>query len=187
MSRVGLSIAGLFILALLLYVPSWMSPPPEVSQEQDIRALTPTYKAKNITTRIYDEAGHLSHQVFAKSMEHYDLLGFVLFSEPEYTLYTDDTSQPWHLHADEGTLYDNNLIHLESNVSITNEDNDNFVRSISTEFIEINLKTKIATSNEPMIIKGVNFVVTGNGFNANLETKQYELSHHVETIYTPSL
>ena len=113
--RLGLSISVLFILASALYIPIWMDEDPAQQSDQGPDALKPAYKAKNLTTTLYNQEGQLNHKVFAASMEHYDQLGFVLFQKPRYTLYTDDAQSPWEVTATEGTLYNNELIQLENN------------------------------------------------------------------------
>ena len=180
-NRLGLSISALFILAMLMYIPTWMEEQPETQGNLENDALKPAYKAKNLTTTLYNQDGELNHKVFAESMEHYDQLGFVLFQQPKYTLYTENASSPWVVTADEGTLYNNELIQLENQVNIENQTGDDFVRSISTEYIQINLETKQMTSDQPVEILGTQYVILSNGFNANLRTQEYELLDHVQT------
>ncbi|BFT29266.1 hypothetical protein D210916BOD24_04420 [Alteromonas sp. D210916BOD_24] len=184
-NRLGLSISALFILALLMYLPTWMEEQPEVQKSQGIDALKPAYKAKNLTTTLYNHDGQLNHRVFAKSMEHYDQLGFVLFEMPQYTLYTDNASSPWVVTAKEGTLYNNELIQLENDVHIENQTTDDFVKTITTQYIQINLENKQMTSDQAVEILGSQYVIQSNGFNANLRTQEYELIDHVQTIYSP--
>lgn len=185
MSRLGLSIAALFTLAVLLYLPTWMAEEPAAPVKPASEALKPAYRAKNLTTTLYDKSGNLNHEVFATAMEHYDLLGFVLFTSPQYTVYTDTGEPPWEVTAKEGTLYNNNLIQLESDVQIKSLSDDDLVRTIDTNFIEINLETKLMQSDEPVTIRGLDYVIESNGFDADLRSRHYELLNHVQTIYTP--
>jgi lipopolysaccharide export system protein LptC len=185
-NRLGLSISGLFILALLMYLPTWMEAPEEVKGNGELDALKPAYKAKNLTTTLYNQDGQLNHKVFAESMEHYDQLGFVLFQKPRYTLYTDNATSPWVVTAAEGTLYNNELIQLENNVLIENQTSDDFVKTITTQYIQINLDNKQMTSDQAVEILGTQYVIQSNGFNANLRTQEYELIDHVQTTYSPS-
>jgi lipopolysaccharide export system protein LptC len=185
-NRLGLSISGLFILALLMYLPTWMEAPEEVKGNGELDALKPAYKAKNLTTTLYNQDGQLNHKVFAESMEHYDQLGFVLFQKPRYTLYTDNATSPWVVTAAEGTLYNNELIQLEKNVLIENQTSDDFVKTITTQYIQINLDNKQMTSDQAVEILGTQYVIQSNGFNANLRTQEYELIDHVQTTYSPS-
>lgn len=185
-NRLGLSISALFILAMLMYIPTWMEEQPETLGSSENDALKPAYKAKNLTTTLYNQDGELNHKVFAESMEHYDQLGFVLFQQPKYTLYTESASSPWVVTAEEGTLYNNELIQLEDSVVIENQTSDDFVKSLSTEYIQINLDTKQMTSDQPVEILGTQYLILSNGFNANLRTQEYELLDHVQTTYSPS-
>ena len=183
--RLGFSISALFVLALLMYIPTWMADEPKLQRDQSLDALKPAYTAKNLTTTLYNLDGQLNHKVFASSMEHFDQLGFVLFQQPRYTLYSDNAKAPWEVTASEGTLYNNELIQLENDVIIENQSVDDFVKTIRTEFIEINLDTKQMTSDQPVEIRGSQYVINSNGFNANLRTQKYELIDHVQTTYSP--
>ncbi|WP_218310200.1 LPS export ABC transporter periplasmic protein LptC [Alteromonas antoniana] len=184
-SRLGLSISALFVLALLLYLPVWMEEEPETREQQRIDALQPAYKARNLTTTFYDDEGNRNHQIFATSMEHYDELGFVLFQQPEYTIYLEQQTSSWQVTAKEGTLYNDDLIQLDSDVLIKSLNDDAFVSTISTEFIEVNLDTQKMVSDQPVLIRGTPYTINSNGFKADLKTQEYELIDHVQTIYSP--
>ena len=75
---------------------------------------------------------------------------------------------------------------MERNVIITSLSDEAFVKTITTEFLQINLDTKIMTSDQAVMIKGQDYQIQSNGFNANLHTKEYELKQHVQTIYSPN-
>ena len=169
-----------------MYIPTWMEEEPVLTSSEGLDALKPAYKAKNLTTTLYNSEGQLNHKVFASSMEHYDQLGFVSFEQPSYTLYSSDADSPWVVTALEGTLYNNELIQLENKVNIENQSQDDFVKTITTEYIQINLDSKQMTSDQPVEIRGMQYVIQSNGFNANLRTQKYELIDHVHTTYSPS-
>ena len=185
MNRLGLSISALFVMALLMYMPVWMAEDEKPAQSISDSALRPAYKAKNLTTTLYNDEGKVNHEVYAASMEHYDQLGFVLFSQPKYTVYAAENEAPWQVTADKGTLYNDDLIQLEDNVLIKSLNPDEFVQTITTDFIKVNLDDKTMTSDQPVDIRGVQTIIKSNGFNANLRTQQYELIDHVQTIYSP--
>jgi lipopolysaccharide export system protein LptC len=113
------------------------------------------------------------------------MLGFVNFTNPEYTIYLQSDGSSWQLNADEGTFYDNNRIELVNGVQIRNLQPEDYIQTISTNFIEIDLLTKTITSDEPLVISGANVIINGRGFEANLETQKYELKNHVQTEYLP--
>lgn len=185
MNRIQLSIGLLFFVVLMLYI-NFISPEDEkVVSDDTPEAWDPNYQAKNMKSVFYNETGSINHEVFANGMEHYDMLGFTLFEKPEYTIYTDQTDLPWQINADEGTLYDDERIELEQNVQIRSLNQQDFVQIITTSYVEIDLVTKTAYSDQPVQILGNDFVITGNGFKVNLLTRKLELSDHVETVYQP--
>ena len=185
MNRLGISISALFVLALLMYMPVWMAEDDSEKAKTGSDSLRPAYKAKNLTTTLYNQQGKRNHEVFATSMEHYDQLGFVLFSEPMYTVFVEEGSPPWQVTAEEGTLYNNDLIQLENQVVIKSQNSGEFIQTITTDFIKVNLNDKTMTSDQPVEIRGAETVIESHGFNANLRTQKYELIDHVQTTYSP--
>lgn len=187
MNRVSLSIAVIFLLVIALNLPSWIGSEdkqPAMSKEE---TFSPDYEAKGMNSTLFDITGEMTHKVFAASMEHYDLLGFTLFNLPEYTIYTSNEDKPWKINAMEGTLYDNNRIQLEKEVEIKSLDENGFIQTISTSFIEIDLNSKTMMSDQMVTITGKDYVINSNGFTADLLTHQFELQNHVQTLFGPSL
>jgi lipopolysaccharide export system protein LptC len=119
-------------------------------------------------------------------MDHYDLLGFTLFDAPEYTIFTNDGAEPWKVTASVGTLYEDNRIQLETNVKVTSLNPDSFIKTLTTDYIEIDLNARTVNSSELVEIKGDAFITSGTGFNFNLITKEYDLDKHIETHYAPN-
>jgi len=185
MNRLVISIVLVFTAAFALYLPTWLEDDKEIILSDKDAALLPNYEAKNLRSKLFDKNGNLTHQVSAETMEHYDMLGFVNFTQPEYTIYLQGDGSSWQLNADEGTFYDNNRIELANGVQIRNLQPEDYIQTISTNFIEIDLLTKTITSDEPLVISGANVIINGRGFEANLETQKYELKNHVQTEYLP--
>ncbi len=185
MNRITISIGLLFIIVLGLNLPFWLQEETKKTSTTQDDAWQPNYSAKGLKSSLYDEDGQLNHQVYAKAMDHYDLLGFTLFEAPEYTIFTNDGMQPWKVTANEGTLYEDNRIQLETNVKVTSLNPESFVKTLTTDFIEIDLNARTINSDEPVEIKGDIFVTSGTGFNFNLITEKYTLDKHLETRYAP--
>lgn len=184
MNRITLSIALLFFIILLLNAP-FFSSDTETPQSTDTNeAWIPNYQAKNMQSKLYDKKGDINHMVFATKMEHYDMLGFTLFSDPEYTIYTEKSEQPWRINAIEGTLYGDDRIELEQNVKITSLNEEDFIQTIETSYIEVDLINKTVSSDQAVKIFGRDYVIASNGFHANLLTRKIELIDHVQTTYT---
>lgn len=186
MNRIHISIGLVFCIVLILYV-NFISPKDEEVVSSDTpEAWDPNYQARNMKSVFYAESGSVNHEVFANAMEHYDILGFTLFEQPEYTIYTDETDSPWQINAVEGTLYGDERIELEQNVLIKSLNQQDFVQVITTSYVEIDLIKKTAQSDQPVQIRGEDYVISGNGFKVNLLTRKLELIDHVETIYQQS-
>lgn len=186
MNRITWSIAIIFTAVLILYLPMlFEDEEQQIANERDIE-LIPNYQAVNLNSKLYDKQGRLSHQVAADKMEHYDALGFAVFHNPVYTLFLDD-GQPWQVTAGEGTLYTNNRIQLEKNVKIVNLRSQEYIKEISTEYIEINLQDKTLSSDQKVTISGLNYEVNSIGIFGNLTTQQYEFKQHVQTQFNPVL
>lgn len=186
MNRVTLCICVLFVLALGLSLPSWLKKDDDISELQTEEAWVPNYQASQMRSTLYDKMGHINHQVYATKMEHFDLLGFTLFKQPNYLLYAQSL-HPWKVEAIEGTLYEDQRLQFETNVEITSLDEKGYIQVIRTNFVEVNLADKTMYSDQPVEIVGPNFVINSNGFTASLETQRYELLDHVKTVYQPSL
>lgn len=186
MNRITISIGLLFIIVLGLNLPFWLQEETKKTSATQDDAWLPNYQAKGLKSSLYDEDGQLNHQVYAKAMDHYDLLGFTLFEAPEYTIFTHDGTQPWKVTANEGTLYEDNRIQLETNVTITSLNPDSFIKTLTTDFIEIDLNARTINSNERVEIRGDGFVAAGTGFDANLITEKFTLDKHLETLYAPN-
>ena len=185
MSRLTISILILFIIVLAIYVPGWMEAEPDVAVGNQDEAWQPNYQANNMRSTFYNQAGEINHLVYAQKMEHYQLLGFTLFELPQYTIYVSNQPHPWQVRANEGTLYEDNLIRLESDVEIRTTNKEGFVQTITTSFLEINLQDKTMMSDQPVKIEGQDFIINSNGFTGDLETQQYEFKDHVQTVYEP--
>lgn len=183
MSRIHLSLGILFVVLITIYFNMVAdNKEPQVIDDTP-EAWNPNYQARNMKSTLYNESGSVNHRVFAASMEHYEILGFTLFEEPQYTIYTDETESPWQIAAKEGTLYSDQRIELEQNVLLQSLNEQDFVQTIETSFVEIDLLNKTAKSDNPVTITGQDFVIKSNGVSVNLLTRKLELRDHVETIY----
>ncbi|TDF34717.1 LPS export ABC transporter periplasmic protein LptC [Alteromonadaceae bacterium M269] len=185
MNRITISIGILFIIVLGLNLPFWLQEETKDTAGTQDDSWLPNYQAKGMKSSLYDKNGKLNHQVFAKTMEHYELLGFTLFEAPEYTIFTNDGAEPWKVTASEGTLYEDNRIQLETNVRIKSLNPSSQIQTLTTEFIEIDLNTRTIVSDQSVEITGEGFKTIGTGFNANLITETFTLDKHVQTLYDP--
>jgi lipopolysaccharide export system protein LptC len=184
MNRITWSIALVFTIVLVLYVPILFEEEEQLTPDDSNLELIPNYQAVNLNSKSFDKEGRLSHQVAATKMDHYETLGFAVFQNPFYTLYLDD-GQPWQVTAGEGTIYSNNRMQLEDNVKIVNLRSQEYIKEIRTEYIEINIVDKTLSSDQKVTISGLNFELKSIGIFGNLTTQQYEFKEHVQTEFNP--
>ncbi len=186
MNRVGYSIVLLFTCVLGLYFYPF-NQSTTLTDDVSTQTLfeTPTYRAENLTSKLYAQDGKLSHEVFATVMEHYETLGFMVFEQPLYTIYVD-AGQPYKISADEGTLFTNNIVRLEKNIVIKSLNQSDFIQQITTDFIEIDLTTNTLYSDSEVRMTGAEFSMLSKGLNGDMQAKKFNLTGHVKTVFASS-
>ncbi|MBC3765247.1 LPS export ABC transporter periplasmic protein LptC [Neptunicella marina] len=185
MNKVTISICLLFILVVALNYDQWISTDEVVPLDETEEAWRPNYLADGMLNTLYNSKGELSYQVFAKHMEHYQLLGFTLFEQPMYNLFDENGQNQWQISAQEGTLHENNRLQLEDDVTVKSLDKDGFIQTMKTDYVEIDLNNRTLTSDQLVKISGKNYVIQGEGFSANLEKRTFELLNHAKSTFSP--
>ncbi|KJY97696.1 LPS export ABC transporter periplasmic protein LptC [Pseudoalteromonas ruthenica] len=174
-------ISLLFIVAMAwLWYPYFMKSTDDGVAQQDYIA-TPDYIATGLSQTSYNDQGELSHTVYAEEMELYQELGFTHFTKPVFTLYGE--TENWQVNADEATLYNNNILILENNVTATNLKEGAMIEKVSAEAIQVDIDSQRMESEQAVILSGPNMKITGQGLKADLNTEIVELTEHTRTIY----
>jgi lipopolysaccharide export system protein LptC len=187
MNRVGFSILILFVLIVVVFnLPLRNTTSDTVLPSSQPALLNPTYRALNLSSQRFTEDGQLSHTIDAELMEHYDELGFMVFTKPIFTLYVNDGNR-YTITAAEGTLYDNNRVLLETNILIQSQNPDDFIQQIEAQYVELDLNTKALRSDKAIVLSGVEFSMHSRGLEANLVEKQFALVDHVQSKFMPAL
>jgi len=145
--------------------------------------LIPDFIAESLNSDTFSKDGRLSYIIDADRMEHYAELAVTYFEFPKYTLYPKSSEAPWKVSANEGTLYDNNRVKLENKVTLVSTDNESLIQEIHGKYLELDLDTNIISSENNIEIKGVDFTMYGSGLIVDLDTKQFTLTKHDQTIY----
>lgn len=172
-------------LSLLAMAGFWLlSDEAKTNNANESAALVavPTYAVKGITHKLYNSDGKLSQTVQAESMEHFDELGFVTFAMPQYRIVTDN-GHIFVVSAIAGTLYDNQHIQLESEVILHSEDSADLVQVITTDYLAIDLHSRIANTDLAVQVSGANINMQGLGLQADLNQQTFILADQVKAIY----
>lgn len=141
----------------------------------------PDYIAQQLKQRVFDDAGKLSHEVTAQSMQLFKETQLTQFIKPVFTIYTEDGI--WHLSAESARLIGNEKLVLEDQVIASNLTPDALIESISAQSIEYSINTKLMVSNHLVTLTGPGMTVAGQGLNADLNQQVIKLINHTETTY----
>lgn len=145
--------------------------------------MQPDFVAEGLVTQLFESDGRLAHRINATKMSHYSRIGLTELITPVYIVYPDDTGATWQVTAEVGSFYDDQTLVLERNVTIKNLGDDDYIDRIETSYLVIDMLAETMTTEEPVTIRGINFIVRGDGMKADLYAEKLELYKHVETIY----
>jgi len=184
MNRLNWLTAVFFILAIALYGAIEWHQSNKTEEPTVVQDLTPDYIAEQLNSDSYDESGNLAYVIDAARMEHYASLDITHFEFPEYTLYPQGEKQPWKITANEGTLYASNRVRLQNRVKLEATDTDSILQEIHGKYLELDLNTNILSSEQTIVIQGKGFTMYGSGIIVDLNTKQWTLTEHVQSVYS---
>ena len=173
-----LALLSLGVIALLIWLPDNNT---TNNNQQDDQELLPEFTAKMLHQELYDEQGQLHQKVISESMEHFKEISLTHFLKPDFTLY--ENQQPnWRIVAMGGTLQEGLLI-LDKQVTMHQMVEGSQVKTIQTEYLEIDLNAKLVTTDSPVIIQGEQLIITGQGLEANLNEGMIRLTNQVNTLF----
>lgn len=124
--------------------------------------------------------GQLKTKLHSPYLEHYPWHDSSKFIAPKITIYRSN-QQPWIITANHGTSdHGADIINLVGDVRMHQAAGaHNQELTITTSQITINLKQKLAHTNQPLKLTRPGLLVTATGATANLATKQLRLLHNV--------
>lgn len=146
------------------------------------RELVPDFVAYQLTRRSFDKDGNLTGQVKAAQMAHFEQLGQIQFDQPAYTLY-EERQPRWQISSAQGVFYQDNKVILEQNVQVDNLHQDEMMRQIQTDQLEMLLDTQLLQTDHPVLVLGQSFQIHGQGLQADLVTQKLRLFKHQGTVY----
>lgn len=183
MNRLHFISTIVFIIALSTYgYIQWQK-----SNEESIVPQTdvnnPDYIATSLSSNKYDSNGKLSHTIYADEMEHYATQNKTIFTSPKFAFYPDDDKPSWHISANDGELNNDKILTLTSRVRLISSDKDSFISEIQGNSLTMDLRDKIITSEQTIMLKGKDFTMYGSGLRVDINTTEMTISEHVQTIY----
>ena len=173
-----LVVLAFIVISVILWLPAFQQP---IDSDGDFdQELFPEFTAKFLHQEMFDEQGRLTQEVFSQKMEHFAELDLTHFEQPEFVIYQNH--EPfWRLTAKVGNMQDGLLI-LDQAVTMEQLTANAMVRTINTEYLEINLESNMVTSDSPITIAGQRMTIVGSGMIADLNLGKVSLTQHVETV-----
>ncbi|KFZ38863.1 hypothetical protein HR45_00195 [Shewanella mangrovi] len=183
MNRVTLAIIAFFAAAIVLY---WQVQTKRNNEQPTVVSTEaqPDYVADNLKSVSFDENGKIATRVSATHMEHFADTDTTVFEQPIYHIYPDNGDAQWKMSAEQGQL--NRTQHkvvLQNNVMIDAITPDDPIRSLTTQYLELDVSTMIMTSQEQVFMKGSGFHASGIGLYADLNAQQLKLLSDIKGTY----
>jgi lipopolysaccharide export system protein LptC len=134
-------------------------------------------------TLTYDQQGSLKEIMEASEVRYIPGQKHSLITAPRYYSHNRD-NQTWSVASDQGRFTHNReILFLQGNVVLTNDQNEG---KLTTEAMQINLKTDIATSKVPVTISQGLTTIKANGMVADLNKERIRMMPDVESVYAPA-
>ena len=73
---------------------------------------------------------------------------------------------------------------LQNRVKLEATDADSILQEIHGKYLELDLNTNILSSEQTIVIQGKGFTMYGSGIIVDLNTKQWTLTEHVQSVYS---
>ena len=185
MTRILAYLAMLVLLALLAW---WLlqpdpAPAPTMQTETDEQ---PDQFMENIHLRHMDETGQLLFELRARKMSHFPDDGRATLDDIMLDYYSTD-HPPWLLEAREGRIpADRDHLHLSGDVRLEMRlDEDEPLTLLLTPALDVDLQTRLATSDSGVIISRAHSELRGQNMRADLDTGIIQLEHNVRGRHEP--
>ncbi|WP_300320157.1 LPS export ABC transporter periplasmic protein LptC [Idiomarina sp.] len=149
------------------------------------KLMQPDFTAYGLETKIFESDGALAHQIRSEEMAHYNQIGLTELKQPKYSVFSQDGTETWQVSAEQGTFYDDKTLILERSVEILALQESSPIQRIMTEYLVIDLANESMSTEYPVLMRGPQVVVRGDGLSADMSAEIMELKRHVKTVFQP--
>lgn len=149
------------------------------------RLMQPDFTAYGLETKIFESDGVLAHKIRSEEMAHYNQIGLTELKQPQYSIFSEDGSETWQVSAEQGTFYDDKTLILERSVEIRALQESSPIQRVMTEYLVIDLANESMSTEYPVLMRGPQVVVRGDGLSADMSAEMMELKRHVKTVFQP--
>lgn len=181
MNRQTLMFAVLFIVALACWRVLDRKPDELAGPKKE--HFQPDFVVHDVVTRQYDKQGRLTERLTSRYGEYFRAIEMANLQQPELTLYNESGVPEWRVKAKEGVWNANDSAVLRNEVHADGLLPDSFVKTLDTEYMELDLTNQDVRSNKQVLVVGPSFQTQGVGLRGNLNTRYFELLEQSHAIY----
>ncbi len=183
MIRALLFASVLFATALFLYLQH-SGEQADKSATQIAERLQPDFVARNIHAVRFDLDGQPAQQLEAEQARYFAHSERTELVKPDLLLFTDSSPNVWRATALTGEVHHTDQVTLQQQVVISAQTSENQADdTISTERIQINLRTDELYTELPITVTSDRYQLKGTGMHADLNTEVVEIKQDVHAIY----
>ncbi|KMT65022.1 LPS export ABC transporter periplasmic protein LptC [Catenovulum maritimum] len=180
MSRLIFSIFVICFISYKLW-QNWDSE--KISKTESQSAYAPDYQIEGLSQTIFTTDGQIKTKLTAENFEHYEELEFTFIKQPSYTLFGSNKDSNWMISAKESSVHDNLYLELVGDVKVESVTKNNWLNQIEMDQINMNLNTRVLSTDTQITGSGKAIEFTGKGLKANLNTQEFEFTDNVQTKY----
>lgn len=183
MSKIKLWINLLLLVSALALIGWNIADVSDDTVLQPINDQTPTYQSEHTVTVVYNPVGNLSYKLVAEDVKYYATGELSWFTQPVMTLFDKDALATWSVHADRAKLTKNRILYLYGHVEVDSLTATSQLEKIKTDNAQVDLITQDVSSDEAVMLYGINFTSSAMKIRGNLRVKTAELIDKVKTNY----
>lgn len=171
----------LFIAAVLIW--QWMNQEDSstvTAQHKDLSL--PSFTAAGLISYRYNPEGVLQDIFTSDQALYYENQSITDFKNPKLNTF-DHQSESWQITAKNGQLQQKDQLVLHDNIVIQNQSPAINLDKITTNYLTMDMKTHMVTSDRPVAIDSPDYHVQGVGLKANLKEKRYQILEQGHATY----
>ncbi|OEF28446.1 LPS export ABC transporter periplasmic protein LptC [Vibrio rumoiensis] len=173
---------------VLFFIASWSAYYLYEKSATDVDQVAPSTEAPMFTgsdlyNTSYDINGLRNYKIHSTSLEHYAQTGKTTFYQPRLIVYREGTIDEWVVTSDTGVLDKENVLTLNGNVVARNTLPDSSFDKLTTDTMQLNLKTKDFSSDTKVTMTGPQFINIGNAMKGNFDANVATLFNQVQGKY----
>ena len=158
------------LLTAIALITSWIVKQYDTNSERIIRLPVADITIESLNAREYNSSGELYHQLVAKKLEHFKEQSQTTMEKPVVNFFEDNVIL-WNLSSEHGKVSSNReKIELNGNVVIRHNNNETHaISKLSTKSIDIYYKKMLASTDQPIILRDENQIITATGLRVNFK------------------